>query len=83
MTSTNADSAHVLAAGMIDAAEAHGSLHDGLAEHPHEIAKALIAAIRATTNSGAEPRTAVGVKVTGTTRMDKNLKAAMDARTRP
>lgn len=67
---------------MIAAAATHG-LHDGRAEHPHEIVEALIAAIRATTNSGAEPRTAVGVKVTGTTCMGKNLKAAMDARTRP
>ena len=48
-----------------------------------KIAGALIATIRANTTSGAELRTAMGVEVTGTTLMGKNLKAALDAYTRP
>ena len=83
MTSNNADPAQVLAAAMIDATEAHGGLPDGLADNAPEVAKALIDAIRANTKSGAELRTALGVELTGPTRMGKNLKAAMDAYTRP
>jgi len=39
-------------------------------------------AIRANTEHGAELRTALGVEVTQTTRMGKNLRAAMDAFTK-
>jgi len=83
MTEKHADPAQVLAAAMIQATEAHGGLRDGLTDHPSEVAGALITAIRANTKPGAELRGALGVELTGRTRMGKNLKAAMDAYTRP
>ena len=82
MTQKNADPAQVLAAAIIDATEAHGGLHDALTDNPQEVAGALTTAIRANTQSGAALRTALGVELTGPTRMGKNLKAAMDAYTR-
>ena len=78
----NEDPAQGVAAAMIRASEAHGGLHAGLADHAPEVARALIAAIHANTTPGAKLRRALGVDVTGTTRMGKNLKAAMDAYTR-
>lgn len=83
MTNSPADPAQVLAAAMITAAEPHGGLRDGLNDHAQEVAETLIAAIRANTTPGAELRAALGVDVTPTTRMGKNIKAAMDAYTRP
>jgi hypothetical protein len=83
MTKKPADPAQVLAAAMIAASQAHGGLNEGLTDHAPEVAGALIAAIRANTKPGAELRTALGVELTGPTRMGKNLKAAMDAYTRP
>jgi hypothetical protein len=83
MTQNETDPAQILAQAMTDAAEAHGGLQAGLADHAPEIARTLIAAIRANTTPGAQLRAALGVEVTGTTRMGKNLKAAMDAYTRP
>ena len=83
MTQNEADPAHVLAAAMISASEPHGGLQTSLADHAHEVATTLIAAIHANTTPGARLRAALGVEVTGTTRMGKNLKAAMDAYTRP
>jgi len=84
MTQNEADPARVLAAAMISASEPHGGLRAGLADrdHAHKMAGTLIAAIRANTTPGARLRAALGVEVTGTTRMGKNLKAAMDAYTR-
>jgi hypothetical protein len=83
MTQNEADPAQVLAEALIAASEPHGGLQAGLADHAHEVAGTLIAAIRANTTPGAQLRAALGVEVTGTTRMGKNLKAAMDAYTRP
>jgi hypothetical protein len=83
MTQNETDPAQVLAQAMIDAAEPHGGLQAGLTDHAPEVARTLIAAIRANTTPGAQLRAALGVEVTGTTRMGKNLKAAMDAYTRP
>jgi hypothetical protein len=83
MTQNSAAPAHVLAEAMIAATEPHGGLQDGLNDHAEEVAETLIAAIRANTTPGANLRAALGVEVTGTTRMGKNIKAAMDAYTRP
>jgi hypothetical protein len=83
MTQNQTDPAQVLGAALISASQAHGGLTDGLADHATEVARTLIAAIRANTTPGAQLREALGVEVTGTTRMGKNLKAAMDAYTRP
>jgi hypothetical protein len=83
MTQNEADPAQVLAGALIAATEAHGGLQSGLTDHAHDVAETLIAAIRANTTPGAQLRAALGVEVTGTTRMGKNLKAAMDAYTRP
>jgi hypothetical protein len=67
---------------MISASEPFGGLQAGLTEHASDVAGSLIAAIRANTTPGAQLRAALGVEVTGNTRMGKNLKAAMDAYTR-
>jgi len=83
MTQNEADPAQILAQAMTDAAEPHGGLQAGLTDHAPEIAQTLIAAIHANTTPGAHLRAALGVEVTKTTRMGKNLKAAMDAYTRP
>jgi hypothetical protein len=83
MTQNEVDPAEVLAQAMIKAAEPHGGLQTGLSDQAPEIARNLIAAIRANTTPGAQLRAALGVEVTKTTRMGKNLKAAMDAYTRP
>ncbi len=83
MTENKVDPAQVLAGAMIDATTPHGGLHDGLADHTHAVAESLIAAIRANTKPGAELRAALGVELSRTTRMGKNIKAAMDAYTRP
>jgi hypothetical protein len=82
MTQNEADPAHVLAGAMITASEPLGGLQEGLNDHAQEVAGNLIAAIRANTTPGAQLRAALGVEVTGRTRMGKNLKAAMDAYTR-
>lgn len=83
MTEKPADPALVLAGAMVDAAAPHGGLPDGLKDHAPEVAGALSAAIRANSKGGAELRAALGVELTGPTRMGKNLKAAMDAYTKP
>lgn len=83
MTQNSADPAEVLAAAMITATEPYGGQQNGLKDHPREVAEALIAAIRANTTPGSQLREALGVEVTGTTRMGKNIKAAMDAYTKP
>lgn len=83
MTQNSAAPAQVVAAAMITAAEPHGGLSAGLNEHAQEVAETLITAIRANTTPGAELRAALGVDVTNTTRMGKNIKAAMDAYTKP
>jgi hypothetical protein len=83
MTENSASPAQVLAGAMIEATAPHGGLHEGLKDHAVEVAETLIAAIRANTTPGAQLRAALGVEVTGTTRMGKNIKAAMDAYTAP
>ena len=83
MTETPADPAQILAAAIIEATEAHGGLHDGLKDHAPEVAGSLIAAIRAKTDPGAQLRAALGVELSRSTRMGKNIQAAMDAYTRP
>jgi len=83
MTESPADPAQILAAAIIAATEAHGGLQDGLKDHAPEAAGTLIAAIRAKTDPGAELRAALGVELTRSTRMGKNIQAAMDAYTRP
>jgi hypothetical protein len=83
MTDKAADPAQVLAAALIEAAQSHGGLNEGLVNSAPEVAETLIAAIRANTTPGARLREALGVEVTGTTRMGKNIQAAMDAYTTP
>lgn len=83
MTQTTPDPAQVLAEALISAAEPHGGMQVGLTDHAQEVAGTLIAAIRANTTPGARLRAALGVEVTGTTRMGKNIQAAMDAYTTP
>jgi hypothetical protein len=83
MTESPADPSQIFAAAIIEATEAHGGLHDGLKDHAPEVAKTLIAAIRAKTDPGAELRAALGVDLSRNTRMGKNIQAAMDAYTRP
>jgi hypothetical protein len=83
MTQTTPDPAQVLAEALISATEPHGGMQVGLTEHAQEVAGTLIAAIRANTTPGAKLRAALGVEVTGTTRMGKNIQAAMDAYTTP
>jgi hypothetical protein len=79
MTENPSDHVQVLARAMMDATENHGVLHDELMEHVHEVADTVITAILANTEQGAKLRAALGVKVSETTRMGKNLRAAMDA----
>jgi hypothetical protein len=83
MTEMTADPTQVLAAAMIEATALHGGPHAGLVDHAQEVAASLIAAIRANTTPGANLRTALGVEVSGNTRMGKNIQAAMDAYTTP
>lgn len=83
MTSTTTPPAQVLAEALITATEPHGGLNAGLQDHAEDVAETLIAAIRADTTPGHELRAALGVEVTGQTRMGKNIKAAMDAYTKP
>jgi hypothetical protein len=79
MTENPSDHVQVLAGAMIDATVNHGVLHNELMEHVHEVADTVITAILANTDQGAKLRAALGVKVSKTTRMGKNLQAAMDA----
>jgi hypothetical protein len=83
MTQISTPAAQVLAEAMIKATEPHGGLNDGLRDHAEDVAETLIDAIRANTTPGSELRAALGVEVTGKTRMGKNIKAAMDAYTQP
>jgi hypothetical protein len=79
MTQSPTDPVQVLAAVMTDATAAHPELHDQLSKHQNEVADAVMTAILAKTQEGADLRAALGVEVTQTTRMGKNLRAAMDA----
>ena len=79
MTETPTDPLQILAKVLMGATETHAELHDELREHQNEVAASVMTAIRANTEHGAELRTALGVEVTQTTRMGKNLRAAMDA----
>ncbi len=81
MTENLTDPVQVLAGVMMKATEPYGALHDALADHVQELADELINALRANTEGGAELRAALGVEVSETTRMGKNLRAAMDAYT--
>jgi hypothetical protein len=83
MTQIETPSTQVLAEAMIKAAESHGGLNVGLQDHAEGVAETLIAAIHANTTPGSDLRAALGVEVTGKTRMGKNIKAAMDAYTKP
>jgi hypothetical protein len=83
MTQNSAAPAQVVAAAIVAATEPFGGLQDGLNDHAEAVAETLIAAIRANTTPGSQLRAALGVEVTGTTRMGKNIKAAMDAYTNP
>ena len=82
MTENKVDPAQVLAGAMIDATTPHGGCMTD-SRTTHAVAESLIAAIRANTKPGAELRAALGVELSRTTRMGKNIKAAMDAYTRP
>lgn len=81
MTINPADPVQVLANVLIDATEKHGTLQAELTHHVNEVADTVINAILDKTERGAELRAALGVEVTKTTRMGKNLRAAMDAYT--
>jgi hypothetical protein len=81
MTQHIADPVQVLAKVLTDATEAHPALHDELKHHVNEVSDTVMNAILAKTEQGAALRAALGVEVTQTTRMGKNLRAAMDAYT--
>lgn len=83
MTENSADQVQELAKVMMNATETHGELHDALKDHVDEVADTVITAIRARSAQGAELRTALGVEVSETTRMGKNVRAAMDAYAAP
>ena len=68
---------------MTEAAEPHGGLQVGLLDHAPEVARTLIAAIPANATAGTELRVALGVQLTGTTRMGNDLKAAVHCYSRP
>jgi hypothetical protein len=69
---------------MTEAAEPHGGLQVGLLDHAPEVARTLIAAtLPANATAGTELRVALGVQLTGTTRMGKDLKAAVHCYSRP
>lgn len=79
MTESATDPVQALASVMMDATETHCVLHDALMDHVHEVADIVITALCANNEKGAELRAALGVEVSKTTRMGKNLRAAMDA----
>lgn len=83
MTENSADQVQELAKVMMAATETHGELHDALKGHVDEVADTVITAIRARSEQGAALRTALGVEVSETTRMGKNVRAAMDAYAAP
>ena len=83
MTENPADPMQVLAGLMLDATETHGELHDALKGHVQQVADTVLTAILAKDERGAELRAALGLEVTKTTRMGKNLRAAMDAYAAP
>ena len=76
-----ADPVQVLAKVLIDATDKHGALQTELTHHANEVADSVLNAILDKNERGAELRAALGVEVTRTTRMGKNLRAAMDAYT--
>jgi len=79
----NPTDVQAMARVMMDATKSHGGLHNELKDHQNEVADAILAAIRANTEQGATLRAALGVELSQTTRMGKNLRAAMDAFTKP
>jgi hypothetical protein len=79
----NPTDVQALANVMMDATKIHGGLHDELKAHRYEVADSVLAALRANTEQGSAFRTAVGVELSQTTLMGKNLRAAMDAFTKP
>jgi hypothetical protein len=78
----NPTDVQALAKVMMDATKIHGGLHNELKDHQNEVADAVLAAIRGNNEQGAALRTALGVELSQTTRMGKNLRAAMDAFTK-
>jgi hypothetical protein len=68
---------------MTEAAEPHGGLQVGLLDHAPEVARTLIAAVPDNATAGTELRVALGVQLTATTRMGKDLKAAVHRYSRP
>jgi hypothetical protein len=78
----NPTDVQALANVMMDATKIHGGLHDELKAHQYEVADSVLAALRANTEQGSAFRTAVGVELSQTTLMGKNLRAAMDAFTK-
>jgi type IV secretory pathway TrbL component len=79
MTENTTDSVQVLAGVLTAAAAPHDGLHAELVNHAPEVAETVIAGIRANTDQGAQLRAALGIELTYTTRVGKNVKAAMDA----
>lgn len=83
ITETYTDPVQVLAGLLMDATETHGELHNALKGHVQQVADTVLTAVLAKNERGTELRAALGVEVTKTTRMGKNLRAAMDAYTAP
>jgi hypothetical protein len=75
--------AEIVAGAMMNATEPHRGLQDELRTHAQEVAQTLITDIHANTAQGVELRAALGVVLSEPTRMGKNLRAAMDAYTKP
>lgn len=79
----NPTDVQALARVMMDATNNHGGLQDELKDHQNEVADAVLTAIRANNEQGAALRTVLGFELSQTSRMGKNLRAAMDAFTKP
>ena len=79
----NPTDVQALARVMMEVTTSHGGLHNELKDHQNEVADAVLTAIRANNEQGAALRTALGFELSQTSRMGKNLRAAMDAFTKP
>jgi len=80
MNTKGADPVKVLADALL-AADLHTQARDDRA-YCEQVVSLVIAGIRAHTDQGAAIRAALGMELSETTRVGKNLRAAMDAFTR-
>ncbi|HXR68842.1 MAG TPA: hypothetical protein VN712_09435 [Dermatophilaceae bacterium] len=80
MTTKGADPVKVLADALL-AADLHTQARDDRA-YCEQVVSLVIAGIRAHTDQGAAIRASLGMELSETTRVGKNIRAAMDAFTR-